>query len=221
MKRISGGQLSREAKPRFYQVTPAVLGRRRATQALPVRPSSRRSSQESARRQPEDLPVRSDVTAQAITLTVTVVREMRGFRAEEGGWRHARDARGRSRAGLSRGCQHDDRAGELCLRRLSRPRDRFWRWLSGKSRRPMGQLRAARGRLVGGQDRPAGAGRGVERDLRSGLPRVLHGFRPGRSAHQALDALAVGIKLSLPKQVVHLSGLRCGNRAQGAQQVHS
>ena len=38
MKRISGGQLSREAKPRFYQVTPAVLGRRRATQALPVRP---------------------------------------------------------------------------------------------------------------------------------------------------------------------------------------
>jgi hypothetical protein len=38
MKRISGGQLSREAKPRFYQVTPKVLGRRRATQALPVRP---------------------------------------------------------------------------------------------------------------------------------------------------------------------------------------
>jgi hypothetical protein len=38
MKRISGGQLSPEAKPRFYQVTPAVLGRRRATQALPVRP---------------------------------------------------------------------------------------------------------------------------------------------------------------------------------------
>src|SRR5947207_15284941 len=64
MKRISGGQLSREAKPRFYQVTPAVLGRRRATQALPVRPSSRRNRQESARRQPEDLPVASDVTAQ-------------------------------------------------------------------------------------------------------------------------------------------------------------
>src|SRR5436309_15922603 len=64
MKRISGGQLSREAKPRFYQVTPVVLGRRRATQALPVRPSSRRNRQESARRQPEDLPLGSDVTAQ-------------------------------------------------------------------------------------------------------------------------------------------------------------
>ena len=45
MKRISGGQLSREAKPRFYQVTPAVLGRRRATQALPVRP--KQSTQQS------------------------------------------------------------------------------------------------------------------------------------------------------------------------------
>ena len=48
----------------IYQVTPAVLGRRRATQALPVRPSSRRRSRESARRQPKDLPVGSDVTAQ-------------------------------------------------------------------------------------------------------------------------------------------------------------
>src|SRR5437764_2056900 len=45
MKRISGGQLSREAKPRFYQVTPVVLGRRRATQALPVRP--KQSTQQS------------------------------------------------------------------------------------------------------------------------------------------------------------------------------
>ena len=45
MKRISGGQLSREAKPRFYQVTPAVLGRRRTTQALPVRP--KQSTQQS------------------------------------------------------------------------------------------------------------------------------------------------------------------------------
>ena len=32
---------------------------------------------------------------------------------------------------------------------------------------------AARGRLAGGQDRPAGAGRGAERDLRAGLPRFL------------------------------------------------
>jgi len=41
---------------------------------LPVRPSSRRSSRESARRQPEDLPVGSDVTAQTQeTMTVTAV----------------------------------------------------------------------------------------------------------------------------------------------------
>ena len=65
MKRISGGQLSREAKPRFYQVTPAVLGRRRATQSFAGQAwQSRRSRHESARRQPEDLPVGSDVTAQ-------------------------------------------------------------------------------------------------------------------------------------------------------------
>jgi hypothetical protein len=50
--------------PRFYQVIPGVLRRRRATQALPVRLSSRRRSRESARRQPKDLPVASDVTAQ-------------------------------------------------------------------------------------------------------------------------------------------------------------
>src|ERR1039458_6612237 len=60
--------------PRSYQVTPAVLGRRRATQALPVRPSSRRSSRESARRQPENQPDRTDVTAQTPrTMTVTAV----------------------------------------------------------------------------------------------------------------------------------------------------
>src|ERR1035438_4595582 len=60
--------------PRSYQVTPAVLGRRRATQALPVRPSSRRSSRESARRQPENQPDRSDVTVQTPrTMTVTAV----------------------------------------------------------------------------------------------------------------------------------------------------
>ena len=50
--------------PRSYQVTPAVLGRRRATGALPVRPGSRRGSRESARRQPENQPDGSDVTAQ-------------------------------------------------------------------------------------------------------------------------------------------------------------
>jgi hypothetical protein len=45
MKRIYGGQLSREAKPRFCQVAPKLLGRRRATQALPVRP--KQSTQQS------------------------------------------------------------------------------------------------------------------------------------------------------------------------------
>ena len=74
MKRISGGQLSREAKPRFYQVTPKVLGRRRRHKLYRSGQSSRHSSRESARRQPEDLPDASDVTAQTlITLTVTAV----------------------------------------------------------------------------------------------------------------------------------------------------
>ena len=52
--------------PRSYQVTPAVLGRRRATQALPVRPSSRRSSRESARRPPENQPDKPDVAAKVV-----------------------------------------------------------------------------------------------------------------------------------------------------------
>ena len=51
--------------PSSYQVTPEVLGRRRATQRLLVRPVGRRSVQESARRQPENQPVGSDVTAQS------------------------------------------------------------------------------------------------------------------------------------------------------------
>ncbi len=74
MKRISGGQLSREAKPRFYQLTPAILGPRRATQALPVRPGrvdAIVTSQPAA--SPRTPPVRSDVTARASTLTVTIV----------------------------------------------------------------------------------------------------------------------------------------------------
>ena len=61
-------------KPRFYQLTPAILGRRRATGALLVSPRRRRSSRESARRQPEHLPVGSDVTTQTQkTMTVTTV----------------------------------------------------------------------------------------------------------------------------------------------------
>src|SRR6516165_652429 len=47
----------------IYQVTPAILGRRRATQHPPVRPVGRQKVNESARRQPEDLPAASDATA--------------------------------------------------------------------------------------------------------------------------------------------------------------
>jgi hypothetical protein len=60
--------------PRSYQVTPKVLGRRRATQAWPVRPGRRHRRLESARRQPENQPQRPDVTAHTrATLTVTRV----------------------------------------------------------------------------------------------------------------------------------------------------
>ena len=40
MKRNFGGQPSLGAMPRSYQVTPKVLGRRRATKALPARLST-------------------------------------------------------------------------------------------------------------------------------------------------------------------------------------
>src|SRR5271157_1072909 len=43
------------------------------------------------------------------------------------------------------------------------------------------------------QNRPESCGGGAERDLRGGFPRVLDGFRPKRSQHDALDALIVGI----------------------------
>ena len=46
---------------------------------------------------------------------------------------------------------------------------------------------------AGRQDRPARSGRGVERDLRGRLPRVLVRVPAGRSQHDALDALWVGI----------------------------
>ena len=52
---------------------------------------------------------------------------------------------------------------------------------------------AARSRGAGGQDRPAGGGRGAECHLRAGLPRIFVRVRPGRSPHYALDALATGI----------------------------
>jgi hypothetical protein len=50
--------------PSSYQVTPAVLGRRRATQHRSVTPTGRQKVNESARRRPENQPQRSDVTAQ-------------------------------------------------------------------------------------------------------------------------------------------------------------
>ena len=69
-----GGQLSLGRMPRSYQVAPKVLGRRRATQPMPVRPAGRQAVTESARRQPENQPHGSDVTARrSKTLTVTAV----------------------------------------------------------------------------------------------------------------------------------------------------
>src|SRR5206468_4334823 len=46
-----------------YQVTPEILGRRRATQPPTVRLTARHQAQESARRRTEDLPVEPDATA--------------------------------------------------------------------------------------------------------------------------------------------------------------
>jgi len=58
--------------PRSYQVTPKVLGRRRATRAKPVRPAGRRLDCESARRQPENKPHGSDINRPAASETMTV-----------------------------------------------------------------------------------------------------------------------------------------------------
>jgi hypothetical protein len=63
-ERIVGGHISVGAMPRLYQVTPAILRRRRATQHPSVKPGWSTESQWSARRQPEDLRVVSDATAQ-------------------------------------------------------------------------------------------------------------------------------------------------------------
>jgi hypothetical protein len=51
-KRISGRHTSVGAMPRSYQVRPAILGRRRATQPMSVRPLGRQGPNESARRRP-------------------------------------------------------------------------------------------------------------------------------------------------------------------------
>ena len=55
--------------PRFYQVTPVVLGRRRATR--PASQTQQSTGRESARRQPEDLPDGSDVTDRRETQVLT------------------------------------------------------------------------------------------------------------------------------------------------------
>jgi hypothetical protein len=52
-KRISGRQTSVGAMPRSYQVTPVILGRRRATEPKQVRPNGRLANRESARRRPK------------------------------------------------------------------------------------------------------------------------------------------------------------------------
>jgi hypothetical protein len=55
------------------------------------------------------------------------------------------------------------------------------------------QRATSRRNRVGGQDRPAGGGRGAERHIQVDFLGFSYGFRPGRSPHHALDALAVGI----------------------------
>src|SRR5512146_1856873 len=58
-ERTSGGQASLGALPRSYQVTPAILGRRRATKAVEVRPRSTGTAGVSPS-PPENQPARSD-----------------------------------------------------------------------------------------------------------------------------------------------------------------
>ena len=51
----------------------------------------------------------------------------------------------------------------------------------------------AGGRRAGGQDRPTGDGDGAEREYEEDFLGFSYGFRPGRGAHDAMDALVVGI----------------------------
>ncbi|MGO9795395.1 MAG: hypothetical protein ACLPLZ_04770 [Terracidiphilus sp.] len=53
---------------------------------------------------------------------------------------------------------------------------------------------SAGGRRAGGQDRPTGDGDGAERDSHEeDFLGFSYGFRPERGAHDAMDALVVGI----------------------------
>jgi len=86
----------------------------------------------------------------------------------------------------------------------SNPTDLSERLAQGRYRaRPVKRgIRAQSGRQTathrhpraGGQDRPAGNRAGSERRLRDRLPGLLVRLPPKRSAHMALDALAVGIR---------------------------
>ena len=58
---------------------------------------------------------------------------------------------------------------------------------AGRQSAPAGHCRA------GGQDRPASGGHRPDADLRGRFLGFSYGFRPGRSQHQALDALCVGL----------------------------
>jgi hypothetical protein len=76
--------------PRSYQVTPAIHGRQRATQRLPVRPQGRQQRYESARCQPGDLPAAPDGTARATPTTMTLRLRYRLLHVAGRLTRHAR-----------------------------------------------------------------------------------------------------------------------------------
>jgi hypothetical protein len=110
---------------------PKVLGRRRATEEFPVRPARRHSTEESARRQPENQPQRSDVTAQTqptLTVTALIRRTVGGRRT-----RSAPPIRGRPRSSAH---ARVVRGSCECLKRLSPRHSRL-----GRSGRP-GPVRA-------------------------------------------------------------------------------
>ncbi|RRE94164.1 RNA-directed DNA polymerase [Klebsiella pneumoniae] len=81
----------------------------------------------------------------------------------------------------------------------------------------------ARHRLAGGQDRPVCAGENPERSLRKrDFMGFSYGFRPGRSQHDALDALATGLVRTNVNWVLgcrHQSVLRQGE-SRMADQVY-
>ena len=76
-----------------------------------------------------------------------------------------------------------------------------------------GVAASVRDRGTGGQNRPARDRHGAQRDLRGGFLGFSYGFRPGRSQHDALDALSGG-DLRYPSELDtrcrHPKLLRCG-----------